>query len=154
MIDGSSELVSYIDSITLVCTEITNSLDLTTKEKMYKFYFKHPKTTRCTQPAQCGFLVKVTPITTENPEQFNMQLVTDPTMYPADIHLHSDLIAADNMHLVVELYYEAWKRWDNECFSWQGKPEYRNEKVWWGRWDCTANYSDRVRLVAYYDLTN
>ena len=109
---------------------------------MYKFYITHPKTTTCPKPTQCGFLVKVTPITKENTEQFNMQLITDPTMYPADLHFHSDLLSADKMHITVERNKMYTNKWYSCNISWWGKPEYMNSGEFWGgccgSWEVTS----------------
>ena len=72
-------------------------------------------------------MLKVTPCSKEEVGSFNIELVTEESEYPADIHCHSEVISAAHMHLVVEeCYYNG--RWYNTCISWTGKPEYIEER--------------------------
>ena len=95
-------------------------------------------------------MLKVTPCSKEEVGSFNIELVTEESEYPADIHCHSEVISAAHMHLVVELYCSSGI-WYNMCISWLGKPEYSEERggvVWGGMlWN-----NCRVRLVVYYDI--
>ena len=93
-------------------------------------------------------MLKVTPCSRWETGKFNIELVTEESEYPADIHCHSEVISAAHMHLVVEYCNN---RWYNCCYSWAGKPEYSVETggvVWGGRL-CD---NETVRLVVYYDI--
>ena len=96
-------------------------------------------------------MLKVTPCSKEEVGSFNIELVTEESEYPADIHCHSEVISAAHMHFVVEVYCNG--RWYNRRISWVGKPEYSEERggvVWDDMlWN---NYRARSRLVVYYDI--
>ena len=140
--------LSEDDTACIVGTELTKNKLVTTSE-LYKFYFQHPAAPLCEKHTECGFLLKVTPCLKYEVGNFNIQLVTEESEYPADIHCHSKVISAAHMHLVVEMYFN--DRWYNTCISWRGKPEYSEEKggVVWGGLLCD---NSRVRLVVYYDI--
>ena len=106
-------------------------------------------TPRCEKHTECGFMLKVTPCSKEEVSSFNIELVTEESEYPADIHCHSEVISAAHMHLVMEYYSTG--RWCNTCICWGGKPEYSEERggVVWGGVLC--NHC-RARLVVYYDI--
>ena len=148
MIKRCGELISNTDSVRIVTKDVTNFEDLVVTEKMYIFHFVLPNKLPCSNPTQCGFLIKIYPITEDNPNSFDIQLVTDSAMYPADLHYHSNVISAENMHLVIEWYNGGLQKWYNCRISWWCKPEYRNGEVWWGD-NCLANYNNKVRLVIY-----
>ena len=142
------ELVSSTDSVRVVCGDETDLKCIVQEERLYKFYFQHPSVTGCNNPTQCGFLVKVTPLTKETPELFNIELITDAREYPADLHCHADVVSADKMHLVVEWYYKN-KTWYNVCISWRGKPQYDEEYVLWRVLWCN---NTKARLAVYCDI--
>ena len=139
--------LSEDDTACIVGTESTEQKLVTTSE-LYKFYFQHPAAPLCEKHTECGFMLKVTPCSRWETGKFNIQLVTEESEYPADIHCHSEVISAAHMHLVVEYCND---RWYNRCYSWRGKPEYREEKggVVWGGMLCDDTI---VRLVVYYDI--
>ena len=141
-------VLSDDDTAVIVGTE-TTLVQLVTTSELYKFYFQHPAAPQCEKHTECGFMLKVTPCSKEEVGSFNIELVTEDSEYPADIHCHSEVISAAHMHLAVELYING--RWTNMCISWRGKPEYSEERsgVVWGGWSCN-NY--RARLVVYYDI--
>ena len=141
-------VISDDNAAVIVGTE-TTLVQLVTTSELYKLYFQHPAAPRCEKHTECGFMLKVTPCSKEEVGSFNIELVTEESEYPADIHCHSEVISAAHMHLVVEGYYRG--RWCNLCISWGGKPEYSEERggVVWGGWSCN-NY--RARLVVYYDI--
>ena len=136
-------VVSDNDTVVIEGTETPTLNELVTSAKFYKFYFKHPLAPRCEKDTECGFMLKVTPCSMEEAGTFNIKLVTE--QYPADIHCHE--ISAAHMHLAVERYVN--NTWNNLCLSWQGKPEYSERGVKWGRYLCSNR---RVRLVVYYDI--
>ena len=90
-------VVSEDDTAVIIGTE-TNLFELLATAKSYKFYFKHPASPRCEKDTECGFMLKITPGSLEEPGTFNIELVTEE--YPADIHCHE--ISAAHMHLAVE----------------------------------------------------
>ena len=126
-------VISDDNAAVIVGTE-TTLVQLVTTSELYKFYFQHPAAPRCEKHTECGFMLKVTPCSKEEVGSFNIELVTEESEYPADIHCHSGVISAAHMYLVVEeCYYNG--RWYNTCISWTGKPEYIEERggvVWDG----------------------
>ena len=141
-------VISDDNTAVIVGTE-TTIVQLVTTSELYKFYFQHPAAPQCEKHTECGFMLKVTPCSKEEVSSFNIELVTEESEYPADIHCHSEVISAAHMHLVMEMYYRG--RWTNWCISWREKPEYSEERggVVWGGMLC---YNSRVRLVVYYDI--
>ena len=140
--------LSEDDTACIVGTELTKKKLVTTSE-LYKFYFQHPAAPLCEKHTECGFMLKVTPCSRWETGKFNIELVTEESEYPADIHCHSEVISAAHMHLVVERCIN--NRWYNWLISWRGKPEYSEEKggVVWGGLLCDDTI---VRLVVYYDI--
>ena len=141
-------VISDDNTAVIIGTE-TTLVQLVTTSELYKFYFQHPAAPQCEKHTECGFMLKVTPCSKEEVSSFNIELVTEESEYPADIHCHSEVISAAHMHLVREYYYN--DRWFNMCISWRGKPEYSEERggVVWGGMLCN---NSRVRLVVYYDI--
>ena len=140
-------VISEDDTVVVVSSNTTLEQLVTTSE-LYKFYFQHPAATLCEKHTECGFMLKVTPCSRWETGKFNIELVTEESEYPADIHCHSEVISAAHMHLVVEYCNGIWYNWS---ISWRGKPDYSVNKggvVWGGRLcdDITA------RLVVYYDI--
>ena len=139
------------DHITVIVGTTTLLKTLVTTAELYKFYFQHPTVPQCEKHRECGFMLQVTPCSKEEAGKFNIQLVTEESEYPADIHCHSEVISAAHMHLVIERNY--FGRWCTNlyCNSWRGRPEYSEEGggvVWGGM--LYDNYP--VRLVVYYDI--
>ena len=69
-----------------------------------KFKFKLDSTTNCGKEGECGFILRVTAASGKQDSSFNIQLVTDPDLYPDDIHYHkesSNLI--ENCHLSLDI---------------------------------------------------
>ena len=139
------------DDITVIVGTKTSLKKLLTTAELYKLYFQHPAALQCDKHTECGFMLQVTPCSKEEYGKFNIQLVTEESEYPADIHCHSEVISAAHMHLVIEWNYRG--RWctSSDCNSWKGRPEYSVEGggVEWGGVLCD-NYP--VRLVVYYDI--
>ena len=92
------------NAVVIVGTE-TTLVQLVTTSELYKFYFPHPAAPQCEKHTECGFMLKVTPCSKEEVGSFNIELVTEESEYPADIHCHSEVISAAHMHLVVEWYF-------------------------------------------------
>ena len=60
---------------------------------------------------------------------FDMQLCTDHSEYPAEIHFHDEELCAENMHVVVGGLYSVRDGSGERCWytfpvSWGGKPYY------------------------------
>ena len=142
-------VLSDDDTAVIVGTE-TTLVQLVTTSELYKFHFQHPAAPQCEKHTECGFMLKVTPCSKDEVGSFNIELVTEESEYPADIHCHSEVISAAHMHLVVELYYSNG-RWYNTCISWGENPEYSEER---GGvvWDGALCNNSRARLVVYYDI--
>ena len=143
-----TSVLSKDDTTVIVGTEISLRTLVNTSE-LYKLYFQHQAAPQCKKQSECGFMLKVTPVSKEEAGKFDIQLVTEESEYPAGIHCHNEVISAAHMHLVVERYYK--DRWNNMFISWMGRPEYSEEEgyvVWNGRWNENAT----VRLVVYYDI--
>ena len=143
-------VISEDDTAVIVWTDTTLPRLLTTSE-LYKFYFQHPAAPPCEKHTECGFMLQVTPCSKEESGKFNIQLVTEESEYPADIHCHSEVISAAHMYFVIELNYGG--RWctNSYCNSWRGRPEYSvvGGGVRWGGVSCN-NYP--ARFVVYYDI--
>ena len=127
---------------------------LVTTSDLYKLYFQHPAAPQCEKHTECGFMLKVTPSSKEEAGKFNIQLVTEESEYPADIHCHSEVISDAHMHLVMEFKYLD-NRWytDYHFISWKGRPEY-SETIGYVICDGVALDNANVRLVVYYDIRN
>ena len=139
------------DDITVIVGTKTLLKKLLTTAELYKLYFQHPAALQCDKHTECGFMLQVTPCSKEEYGKFNIQLVTEESEYPADIHCHSEVISAAHMHLVIELNYGIWCT--HYYFnSWRGRPEYSEERggVEWVGMLCGNYYP--VRLVVYYDI--
>ena len=137
------------DDITVIVGTTTLLKKLVTTSELYQFHFQHPAALQCDKHRECGFMLKVTPCSKEEDVKFNIQLVTEESEYPADIHCHSEVISAAHMHLVIEWDCGRWCT--HYCNSWRGRPEYSEESggvVWGGM--LYNNYP--VRLVVYYDI--
>ena len=143
-------VISEDGTAVIVGTKTLLKTLLTTAE-LYKFYFQHPTVPHCEKHTECGFMLKVTPCSKKEDGKFNIQLVTEESEYPADIHCHSEVISAAHMHLVIESNYGG--RWCTHYYfnSWRGRPEYSEESVGvvWGGVLCD---NSAVRLVVYYDI--
>jgi len=84
------------------CQELFSAKDLMYNDQRIRFQFKHPDAAYCRKPGRCGFIIKTTPPTLENPERFNIELCVDEDDYKDDaIHFHGDEVLADKMHLTV-----------------------------------------------------
>ena len=139
------------DDITVIVGTKTLLNRLVTTAELYKFYFQHPAALHCEKHTECGFMLQVTTSSKEEYGKFNIQLVTEESEYPADIHCHSEVISAAHMYLVIEWNYGGRQCTNFYCNSWRGRPEYSEERggVVWGGVRCA---NSAVRLVVYYDI--
>ena len=142
-------VISDDDTAVIVSTETTFK-QLATTSELYKFHFQHPSAPPCEKHTECGFLLKVTPCLKEEVGNFSIQLVTEESEYPAGIHCHSEMISAAHMHLVVEEEdCNIPGGWFSMYISWKGKPEYRENRVFYG---LVLDDDVKVRLVVYIDI--
>ena len=83
----------------------------------------------CKREGKCGFILKTTPPTQENPDLFDIKLCVDHSEYPPGIHFHEDIVRAENMHFMMEYPNYGW---DLLPLSWWGKPVLSNsDKKWY-----------------------
>ena len=140
------------DLFYLLSAETTFNELITTKN-LYKFKFHHPLATQCTDVSECGFVLKVTPLTAEDPDSFNIELLVN--IYPPNIHCHPEILNVDEMHVVVEYYRDTFHNegWRNMYVSWAGKPTFAYNKIWWAKneW-LDIDSKTRVRLAVYYTV--
>ncbi|KAL5268716.1 hypothetical protein ACHWQZ_G002533 [Mnemiopsis leidyi] len=124
-------------------------------KRIYKFYWRHPDTTDCLNPKQCGFIINVTAMTENSSEAFNIGLCTDVNDYPGDIHFHPEIISAQKMHFVLRRDYnvKSSKRPSEMVYiSWDGKPVYHSNHVHWGGQSIPPN--GYIALVVFYDVSD
>ena len=132
-------------SHTVTCAFITDVPSIFEEET--KLIFSNSYIANCSQPGQCGFILKTVPAK-DGP---NFVLCTDPTDYPDDIHYHNEIESAD-IHLAFIrqefspnpepdgseygdyiLNSSIPLRLDSRCIplSWADRPVYSNGKVSW-----------------------
>ena len=88
-----------------------------------KFKYKQDFITKCRQKGDCGFILQVTASTGKQDDSFNIQLVIDPSLYPADIHFHQEsLKLVDNLHLALDLVAHNDQVFRDRSVTWYGKP--------------------------------
>ena len=74
--------------------------DLFETSQFYAFNFKHPDT-NCHLPGKCGFVLKFTPdMKSGQPYKFKVNICFDQEEYPEGLHIHPEVVKADNIHLV------------------------------------------------------
>ena len=121
----------------------------------YKFYWKHPGVTSCSNPSECGFIIRVTLITkgSDNEDSFNMEICTDENDYNADIHYHPETMEIEKMHVAVRRYLVDGKT-ELIYISWADKPvlDISETKVMWS--DSSIPFSDYIAVVVYYDVSS
>ena len=124
-----------------------NAEKLVTAEHKLIFYLSEQEydTKNCKQEGRCGFILKTTPATEDNPEMFDIKLCTDHSEYPPEVHLHEDVVRAENMHFIME-----WKwgiDWFNDPVSWWGKPARDGDYWCWGDYWMDPVYSCRIKVL-------
>ena len=144
-------VISEDDTVTIVSTE-TALLQLTTltASKLYRFYFQHPAAPKCKKDTECGFLVRVTLCSKKEAGRFDIQLVTEESQYPPNIHCHSEVISGADMHFVVEGNWCG--KWCNLHVTWRNQVMHHPEKTddpFNLRW---PEDSRNLRFVVYYDI--
>ena len=124
-------------------------------KRIYKFFWRHPHTTDCPKPEQCGFIINVTAMTKSNGDDFDIGLCTEVEDYPEDIHFHPEVISAQKMHFVLRRDYnvKSSKRPSEMVYvSWEGKPVYHSNHVHWGVESIPPN--GYIALVVFYDISD
>ena len=142
-----SELTSSTNSVCIESEEVTTYWNLITTSATYRFHMEHQP--ECQEKSKCGFLIKVSGISHNILEQFDIKLVLDKDEYPEDLHFHD--LCVGRMHLVLgKLNYK--KRYSNLNISWRGRPEYEEDGVvsWRGE-TFTSNDQSESKLVVYYN---
>ena len=89
----------------------------------------------CERVWDCGFILRVTAASREQDDSFNIQLVTDPDLYPDDFHFHEETSSLiGNFHLVLDIFSEHYYRSMDTPIIWYGKPcrDKTNEFWYWG----------------------
>ena len=151
-----SEITSGMDSAE-ICGPETKTLvfeEFLTVGRKYKFYFKHPDIETCSEPGNCGFLLEVTPALPGQPNNFNIELCTQPQEYATDIHFH-DVVSADKMHFAIN--YQGRSDTESQLLSpsYLGKPAWEDDMIFWDF--CKNSFMERkanwMRPIIYYDLT-
>ena len=106
--------------------------ELFSRDHQIKFKLKDKPDRNCSEAGDCGFILRVTAESGAAP--FNIQLVTDPTLYSADIHLHKEdpLVSPGSLHLALDVTNHNGNA--NRPVTWYGKPcRDGTNKYWcWG----------------------
>ena len=144
------------------------------KDQDLKFRFKQDRFD-CEREGYCGFILRVTAASGELDDSFNMQLVTDPDLYPDDLHFHEETSPViGNFHLAVDIKSRG-NCYKDTPITWYGKPcRNKTSKVWcWGanmfyngyifpqlslagtggvkyKRICNLNSYSKIRLVVYF----
>ena len=93
--------------------------DLFYCSQSFAFYFKHPNTRDCNLPGKCGFLLKFTPDKKSGkPHKFKVNLCLDQQKYPEGLHIHSEFVKAEKIHLVPLIELNCGMRYYLATFTW------------------------------------
>ena len=102
-----------------------------------KFKYRQKSITKCSKEGDCGFILRVTPATGKDDDSFNLQLVTDPNLYPDDIHFHREShMLADNLHFTINVtisYNSSFTCYTEQAcpLTWCGKPQLDGTNKYW-----------------------
>ena len=102
-----------------------------------KFKYRQKSITNCSKKGDCRFILRVTAATGKDDDSFNIQLVTDPNLYPDDIHFHREShMLADNLHFTINVtisYNSSFTCYtENACpVTWCGKPQLDGTNKYW-----------------------
>ena len=96
--------------------------------------FKFGKGCDCGKAGDSGLIMHVTAASGRQDDSFNIQLVTDPSLYPDDIHFHQDSQSAATVHLALDITDDEDTVWKNCPVTWYGRPcRDETDKYWsWG----------------------
>ena len=98
-----------------------------------KFKYKQDFITNCNKDGDCGFILRITAATGEHDDSFNIRLVIDPSLYPADIHFHREsLTLADKLHFTFDVTStDEGRVYVARPVSWYGKPHLDGTGKYW-----------------------
>ena len=112
------------------------AMELFSKNHDIKFRFKAPGSVQnCSQDGNCGFILRVTTATNaQDVSNFNIQLITDPSLYPEDIHFHTESVLTNkNIHLAIDITTPENVKKYARPVTWYGKPRFVRSRFWvWG----------------------
>ena len=160
MPNESKRLLGLIPGITsdascvrVVSEVMTTPWKFVTQSALYKFHMDLSTQFPCDKESQCGFIIEVNCLTRKNPQQFDIKLVLDADKYPAHLHCHYNLSAAD-MHFVLE-NRDNNSEWESQTASWNNRPSYDDTHVqdgieWGGLIE--KERDTKTRLVVYYSV--
>ena len=138
------------------------------KDHDIKFNFRDESITKCTEEGNCGFILRVKAESSKHDDTFNIQLVTDPKLYPKDIHFHDESLALiDAIHFTLDVIENDGPHknsslstvpWDSLKVSWFGAPRRdATNKYWsWGshrfhkKGSGRLNVGDRYKRIQYF----
>ena len=106
--------------------------ELFSRDHDINFKFKQDRFD-CKREGHCGFILRVTAASGEQDDSFNMQLVSDPDLYPDNFHFHEETSSViGDFHLVLDIFSNGYRK--DIPITWYGKPcRYKNTKYWcWG----------------------
>ena len=100
-----------------------------TSEMCSKTWSSH----NCSKKGDCGFILRVTAASGKPDDSFNIQLVINPDLYPDEMHCHEGSLKAENMHLVLDMYFPNNDNpsWTNISSTWKGKPRRDGTNRFW-----------------------
>ena len=147
-----NQLISHNTHTVMISQQTTTPRSFLLEGGFYKFPFPRPRTTNCVVlSTQCGVLVKIAPLSQDGEKKFALKIVREQALYSAhNMHFHTQLLQAERMHFVVEMYSEGEEDGINMGIAWaRGKPEFREEQIYWGGW----HWGDAhlARMVLYFD---
>ena len=123
---------------------------------IFAFYLKHPNTSNCESPGKCGFLLKFYPLMKSGQAcKFKVELCLDQGEYPDGLHIHPELVQADNIHLVLGdlndsgniVYFHASITWNDEGLRYLTVDD---NSVEIGSWNLPRNM--KCKVVAFVSL--
>jgi hypothetical protein len=118
--------------------------ELFSKDHDMKFKFKEESIMDCDKAGDCGFMLRVKGGSGKQDDSFDIKLVTDPTLYPDDIHFHDESLSlVDAIHFTLDVIENDGPNkdpkiptvpWDSLKVTWYGKPHRdATNKYWsWG----------------------
>ena len=127
--------------------------DLFETSQSYAFNFKHPNTTNCHLPGKCGFVLKFTPIMKYGRlHKFKVNFCLNQEEYPRGLHIHPDVVKAEQIHLVPMTMYDM--RYIFNSFTWNNglDQDSYDTRGWWeiGCW--YVEPLDTFKLAAFITL--
>ena len=136
------------------------------KDQDLKFRFKQDRFD-CEREGHCGFILRVTAASGEQDDYFNIQLVTDPDLYPDDLHFHEETSPViGDFHLAVDIKSRG-NCYKDTPITWYGKPFRNKTSMFYNGYVyqqlslagaegvkykriCNLNSYSNIRLVVYF----